>query len=137
MYWKRETFPCTGKQQLWTYCRVFSQKLRGVQRIRLFRCSDVAVTVYTACRGEDQQFRCDSTSLCVPTRYVCDGENHCGDWSDELNCSQSNAIVLSTSMVELMPLHPKPHRFLPCLNPDWFYLPVGTGLPRLSWKKGC
>ena len=28
---------------------------------------------------------------------------------------------------------PKPHRLLPHLNPDWFYLP-GTGLPRLSWK---
>ena len=51
------------------------------------------VTVYTACRGEDQQFRCDTTSLCVPTRYVCDGENHCGDWSDELNCSQSHSSL--------------------------------------------
>ena len=26
---------------------------------------------------------------------------------------------------------PKPHRILPHLNPDWFYL-SGTGLPRLS-----
>jgi len=30
---------------------------------------------------------------------------------------------------------PKPHYFLPHLNPDWFYL-SGTGLPRLSWKRG-
>ena len=29
----------------------------------------------------------------------------------------------------------KPHRLLPDLNPDWFYL-SGTGLPRLSWKRG-
>jgi len=29
----------------------------------------------------------------------------------------------------------KPHHLLPHLNPDWFYL-FGTGLPRLSWKKG-
>ena len=28
-----------------------------------------------------------------------------------------------------------PHHLLPCLNPDWFYL-SGTGLPRLSWKRG-
>ena len=28
---------------------------------------------------------------------------------------------------------PKPHRLLPRLNPDWFYL-FGTGLTRLSWK---
>jgi len=30
---------------------------------------------------------------------------------------------------------PKPHRLLPHLNPNWFYL-SGTGLPRLSWKRG-
>jgi len=30
---------------------------------------------------------------------------------------------------------PKTHQLLPHLNPDWFYL-SGTGLPRLSWKKG-
>jgi len=30
---------------------------------------------------------------------------------------------------------PKPHRLLPHLNPDWFYV-SGTGLPRLSWKRG-
>ena len=33
---------------------------------------------------------------------------------------------------QLMPLHTKPQ---PHLNPDWFYL-SGTGLPRLSWKRG-
>ena len=31
--------------------------------------------------------------------------------------------------------NPKPHHILPHLNPDWFYL-SGTGLPRLSWKRG-
>ena len=30
---------------------------------------------------------------------------------------------------------PKPHRLLPRLCPDWFYL-SGTGLPRLPWKRG-
>jgi len=30
---------------------------------------------------------------------------------------------------------PKPHHFLPHLNPDWFYLSV-TNLLKLSWKKG-
>ena len=30
---------------------------------------------------------------------------------------------------------PKPHRLLPHFNPDWFYL-SGTGLHRLSWKRG-
>jgi len=31
---------------------------------------------------------------------------------------------------------PKPHHFSPHVNPDWFYL-SGSGLPRLSWKRGC
>jgi len=30
---------------------------------------------------------------------------------------------------------PKPHRLLPRSNPDWFYR-SGTGLRRLSWKRG-
>ena len=31
----------------------------------------------------------------------------------------------------------KPHHLLPHLNSDWFYLSgIGTGLPRLSWKRG-
>ena len=30
---------------------------------------------------------------------------------------------------------PKAHNLLPHLSPDWFYL-CGTGLPRLSWKRG-
>ena len=39
-------------------------------------------------------------------------------------------------MVQLMPLpSAKPHNLLPHLNPDWFYL-SGTGLPKLSWKRG-
>ena len=51
---------------------------------------DVVVTVYTACRDDPQQFRCHTTDVCVPAHYRCDGENHCGDWSDELYCSQSH-----------------------------------------------
>ena len=31
---------------------------------------------------------------------------------------------------------PKPHSLLPHLNLDWFHL-FGTGLPMLSWKRGC
>ena len=31
---------------------------------------------------------------------------------------------------------PIPRYLLPHLNPDWFHL-SGTGLPTLSWKRGC
>ena len=30
---------------------------------------------------------------------------------------------------------PKVYHLLPHLNPDWFYI-SGTGIPRLSWKRG-
>jgi len=35
----------------------------------------------------------------------------------------------------MMPLHPETHNLWPRFDPDWFYL-SGTGLPRLSWKRG-
>jgi len=38
-------------------------------------------------------------------------------------------------MVQLMPLNHKTPSTLTRINPDWFQL-SGTGLPRLSWKRG-
>jgi len=32
-------------------------------------------------------FECDS-GLCIPTSWVCDSDNDCGDFSDEQNCSE-------------------------------------------------
>jgi len=33
------------------------------------------------------EFRCES-GRCIPARFVCDGSNQCGDYSDERNCSE-------------------------------------------------
>jgi len=51
-------------------------------------------------------------------------------------------MILSTIIIRLFAYGPadatasqNPLISLPHLNPDWFYL-SGTGLPRLSWKKG-
>ena len=32
------------------------------------------------------KFKCNSTRRCVPRNYVCDGDDDCGDGSDELDC---------------------------------------------------
>lgn len=33
------------------------------------------------------EFTCDN-GLCIDANWVCDDQNDCRDWSDELNCSK-------------------------------------------------
>jgi len=35
----------------------------------------------------EDEFKCHSTGLCISASRVCNGDNNCGDWSDE-NCSE-------------------------------------------------
>jgi len=40
------------------------------------------------CTGPDL-FKCPNVDRCIRATYVCDGREHCDDWTDEMNCCQS------------------------------------------------
>lgn len=54
-------------------------------------CENVCV-VCTVC--DENQFEC-TNSKCIPITYICDGENDCGDSSDEQECQGQCWIHLS------------------------------------------
>jgi len=41
---------------------------------------------YVGCGGD--QFPCYNSGRCIPDQWICDGDNDCGDMSDERNCSE-------------------------------------------------
>ena len=53
-------------------------------------------------------------------------------WCGYLSAARCRLFAYGPAMP---PPYQKPHDLLPHLNPDWFNL-SGTGLSRLSWKRG-
>jgi len=62
---------------------------------------------YVACTASEL-FKCPNTDRCILASYVCDGDNHCGDWADEQNCCESDqkiSVLCLHVNPTLRPLH--------------------------------
>ena len=40
----------------------------------------------------EDEYKCQGDSTCIPSEWICDGENDCGDATDEQDCDISNKI---------------------------------------------
>lgn len=101
------------------------------------------------------QFGCKN-GRCVPAWWKCDGENDCGDWSDEAQCSGAliQTIVLLTTkcFFAFRVVNEKYGRWRNCslllqvvellTHPPRFQLPAlptvsAVDLVRVLWTRGC
>lgn len=51
--------------------------------LNIFSCIDIHTLICTK-----EQWKCESTLMCILTKQKCDGVIHCYDRSDEFNCGK-------------------------------------------------
>ena len=57
------------------------------------KCSFVPLTVFSdAC--DTDEYHC-ANERCIRRSYICDGDNDCGDMSDEQNCNSELLVEFS------------------------------------------
>lgn len=84
--------------------------------------------------GEDERlcdcpldsFRCQTGGGCIPLKYVCDGNPHCPDFSDEWKCFdiEDTNIVLTNSSGESSDVESEVHKLLNIKKSNGEYLMV-------------
>lgn len=47
-----------------------------------------------SCDEHENRTVCHSTSVCIALEWICDGDNDCGDFSDESQCGKRNFIIV-------------------------------------------
>jgi len=67
----------------------------------------------TGGRCGEHSFRCAFSGECIPSAFVCDGDNDCEDESDEQNCTRPHAPTMLQAVMEFIVDNQEWKKFIP------------------------